>query len=169
MDENGRDIEAMKSERDNYKSQLTTAQETLKSFEGVNVQELQGKITKLTADMAAKDAEHQKQIADRDYADAVNHAIADKGVKFSSKAAEKAFVADLTANRLTLKNGALEGFEDYLKAQQDSDPAAFQGDKPAPSFAKPVGPGGPPAHESKGAMYAKQFNQMYATQNTTKE
>ena len=52
MDENGRDIEAMKSERDNYKSQLTTAQETLKSFEGVNVQELQGKITKLTADMA---------------------------------------------------------------------------------------------------------------------
>ena len=41
MDENGRDIEAMKSERDNYKSQLTTAQETLKSFEGVNVQELQ--------------------------------------------------------------------------------------------------------------------------------
>lgn len=57
MDENGRDIEAMKSERDNYKSQLTTAQETLKSFEGVNVQELQGKITKLTADMADKDAE----------------------------------------------------------------------------------------------------------------
>ena len=69
MDENGRDIEAMKSERDNYKSQLTTAQETLKSFEGVNVQELQGKITKLTADMAAKDAEHQKQIADRDFND----------------------------------------------------------------------------------------------------
>ena len=69
MDENGKDIEAMKSERDNYKSQLTTAQETLKSFEGVNVQELQGKITKLTADMAAKDAEHQKQIADRDFND----------------------------------------------------------------------------------------------------
>lgn len=69
MAENGKDIEAIKSERDNYKTQLDTAQTTLKSFEGVNVQDLQGKVTKLTADLAAKDAEYQKQIADRDFND----------------------------------------------------------------------------------------------------
>ncbi len=69
MSENGKDIEAMKSERDSYKSQLDTAQTTLKGFEGVNVQELRGEIAKLTADMATKDAEHQKQIADRDFND----------------------------------------------------------------------------------------------------
>lgn len=69
MSENGKDIEAMKSERDSYKSQLDTAQATLKGFEGVNVQELRGEIAKLTADMATKDAEHQKQIADRDFND----------------------------------------------------------------------------------------------------
>ena len=62
MAENGRDIEAIKTERDNYKTQLDTAQTTLKSFEGVNVQDLQGKVIKLTA-------EYQKQIADRDFND----------------------------------------------------------------------------------------------------
>lgn len=51
MAENGRDIEAIKTERDNYKTQLDTAQTTLKSFEGVNVQDLQGKVIKLTADL----------------------------------------------------------------------------------------------------------------------
>lgn len=69
MAEYGKDVNALKSERDTYKTQLSTAQETLKSFEGVNVSELNGKITKLTADLAAKDAEMQKQIADRDFND----------------------------------------------------------------------------------------------------
>lgn len=65
----GKEVNALTSERDNYKTQLVTAQQTLKSFEGVNVQELKGEIAKLTADMATKDAEHQKQIADRDFND----------------------------------------------------------------------------------------------------
>ena len=69
MDENDKDIEAVKAERDTYKTQLETAQATLKSFEGVNISELQGKVTQLTADLAAKDAEHQKQLADRDFND----------------------------------------------------------------------------------------------------
>lgn len=69
MAENGNDIEAFKQERDTYKTQLETAQTTLKSFEGVNVSELQGKIATLTTDLANKDAEYQKQLADRDFND----------------------------------------------------------------------------------------------------
>lgn len=69
MAENGNDIEAFKQERDTYKTQLETAQTTLKSFEGVNISELQGKITTLTTDLANKDAEYQKQLADRDFND----------------------------------------------------------------------------------------------------
>ena len=71
MAENGADIEAIKKERDTYKTQLDTAQATLKSFEGVNVTELQGKITTLTNDLTAKAAEYQKQLADRDFNDLV--------------------------------------------------------------------------------------------------
>ena len=69
MAENGNDIEAIKHERDNYKGQLDTAQATLKSFEGVNISELQGKIQTLTTDLANKDTEYQKQLAERDFND----------------------------------------------------------------------------------------------------
>lgn len=69
MSENGKDIEAVKQERDTYKAQLETAQNTLKSFEGVNLSELQGKVSQLTTELAAKDAEYQKQLADRDFND----------------------------------------------------------------------------------------------------
>lgn len=69
MDEHGKDIENIKGERDTAQAQLKTAQDTLKSFEGVNVAELQGKIAKLTQDMEADKAAFQKQIADRDFDD----------------------------------------------------------------------------------------------------
>lgn len=69
MAEYGKDINGVKQERDTYKAQLANAQTALKGFEGVNVTELQGKITALTTDLAAKDAEHQKQLADRDFND----------------------------------------------------------------------------------------------------
>ena len=60
MAENGNDIEAIKQERDTYKGQLEKAQSTLKSFEGVNISDLQTKVTKLT---------NEKQLADRDFND----------------------------------------------------------------------------------------------------
>ena len=69
MAEYGKELNGIKQDRDNYKTQLTTAQATLKSFEGVNVQELQSKITQLTTDLANKETEYQKQIADRDFND----------------------------------------------------------------------------------------------------
>lgn len=175
---NGKDIERYKKAAETAKTDLTAAQEQIiqrdKDIEELkksagDVDGIKQQLADLQAKYTTETEQYQKQIADRDYSDAVNRAIADKGVKFSSKAAEKAFIADLTANRLTIKEGVLDGFEAYLKAQQDSDPTAFQSDKPAPTFVKPVGPGGPPANESKGAMYAKQFNQMYAPKTTTKE
>ena len=72
----GKEVNALTSERDNYKSQLATAQQTLKSFEGVNIQELQGKVTQLTADLTAKDTEYQKQLADRDFNDLLKETAA---------------------------------------------------------------------------------------------
>lgn len=175
---NGKDVERYKKSLESTKSDLVTAQgqlvqrdkdiEELKKSAG-DVDGIKRQLADLQAKYTTETEQYQRQIADRDYSDAVRRAIAEKDVKFSSKAAEKAFIADLNAKRLTIKEGVLEGFEDYLKAQQESDPTAFQSDKPAPTFVKPIGPGGPPANESKGAMYAKQFNQMYASKTMTKE
>lgn len=69
MAEYGKELNGVKQDRDNYKTQLAAAQATLKGLEGVNVQELQGKISQLTSDLAAKETEYQKQIADRDFND----------------------------------------------------------------------------------------------------
>lgn len=63
----GKEVNTLTAERDNYRTQLQTAQATLKSFEGVNISELQGKVAQLTADLAAKDADLKKQLADRDF------------------------------------------------------------------------------------------------------
>lgn len=176
LDENSRDIGREKQKTDQAKEDLAAAQKSLadrdKDIEELKkssgdaeeirkqLEELQGKYTKETE-------EYKTQLADRDYSDAITKVIGDKGIKFSSKAAERAYIADLKAKHLELKDGVFTGFDEWHKAQAEADPSAFQTEKPAPTFAKPVGPGGVPTSEGKGAMYAKQFNAQYA--QTTKE
>lgn len=72
MGENGKDIKREKDKADNLKTQLDTAKETLRGFEGVDVAKLQAKITQLTADLESKDNEYAKKIADRDFDDMVS-------------------------------------------------------------------------------------------------
>lgn len=67
MAENGKDINGIKAERDTYKTQLDTATATLKSFEGVNITELQGKVTQLTKDLADKDTEFQSKLSEMEF------------------------------------------------------------------------------------------------------
>ena len=46
------------SQRDNYKASLDDVNAKLKEFEGVDVKDLQGQITKLQGDLKAKDDEY---------------------------------------------------------------------------------------------------------------
>lgn len=72
MAENGKDVKREKDRADGYKSQLDTAKESLKSFEGVDVAKLKSEITRLNNDLANKDAEHAKTLADRDFNDMIS-------------------------------------------------------------------------------------------------
>lgn len=81
MAENGRDIEAAKkpyADYDSIKDQLQTAKDSLKAFEGMDVQKLQGQITQLQNDLAAKETAHQTELAnlafDRKLEDAITGA-----------------------------------------------------------------------------------------------
>lgn len=65
------EFDKVKDARDSYKSQLDTATEALKQFEGVDVSELKSQISKLTTDLANSKADHEKQLADRDFNDFV--------------------------------------------------------------------------------------------------
>lgn len=171
LDENMQDIGKEKAKTNTAQTELSTEKEklstalgeleTLKKSNG-DVATVQKQLEDLQAKYDADIADRDAKLADRDYSDAVARTIAGKGIKFSSKAAEKAYTADLKAKNLAIKDGVLDGFDDFHKAQLEADPTAFQTDKPAPTFVKHIGPGGPPANESKGAMYAKQFNAKYA-------
>ena len=85
LDINSADIGKAKSkleaERDNYKSQLETAQTALKEFDGVDVKELNGKIAQLTADMAAKETEYQTKLSDMEFNSVLDTAITKSGAR----------------------------------------------------------------------------------------
>ncbi len=67
MAENGRDVEKVKGERDDYKSRLDTAQTTLKGFEGVDINDLKEQIKKLQGDLTTKEQEFQSKLDERDF------------------------------------------------------------------------------------------------------
>ena len=72
MAENGKDVKREKDKADSYKTQLDTAKESLKAFDGVDVAELKNKITTLTNDLANKENEYNTKLAERDFNDLVS-------------------------------------------------------------------------------------------------
>lgn len=85
LDINSADIgnakKKLEAERDNYKSQLETAQTALKEFEGVDVKELQGKIETLNNDLKTKETEYQNKLADMEFNSVLDGAISKSGAK----------------------------------------------------------------------------------------
>ena len=60
-----------------------------------------------------------------------------------------------------LEDGALTGFDEYCKKQQESDPAAFQSEKPAPTFANPIQNPAPHAVSAAG-LAAQRYSAQFA-------
>ena len=134
LDINSKDIgnakKKLEIERDKYKDQLETAQNSLKEFEGVDVNELQSKIKTLTSDLETKDTEYQQKIADMEFNSVLDGAISKSGAKNT-----KAVKALLDLDTLkTSKNQA----EDITKAldeiKKDND-YMFTSDEP---FQNPI-------------------------------
>lgn len=75
MAENGKDIEKYKAESETYKSQLDDAKTTLKSFDGVDVNELKGQITKLNTDLTTKETEFQSKLSEIEFKSSLEKAV----------------------------------------------------------------------------------------------
>ncbi len=148
MAENGKDVEKVKGERDDYKTRLDTAQATLKSFEGVDVKDLQGKVDQLTKDLKSKDDEYAAKLDERDF----NAAL--KTAALTAKARnEAAVIAVMGTDKLTAlkasknREADIKAAFDALKADKDN-AYLFNADK-TPAVVAPTG--GP----TKGADDAK--------------
>lgn len=127
--------------------------ETLKAS-AEDAEKVKQQLTDLQTKYNDETAKYQKQIADRDYADALETAFNDGKIEFTSKGAKAAACADFMATRCELKDGKLVGFDDRIKAMREKDPDSFRAEKPDPSFANPTGNGGP-ATLSRAAQAAR--------------
>lgn len=119
------EAEKLRTARDNYKSQLDDATQKLKGFKGVNVEELQDKISALTDDLASQKAAFDKQLADRDFDDMLNAAIT--GSKAKNVKAVRALL-DLEAIKASKNQSA--DIEAALKKVKEENDYLFTSEEP---------------------------------------
>lgn len=120
--------------RDGYKSQLETAQNSLKEFEGVDVNELRNKINTLTNDLNTQKTQHEQQLADLEFNTALDSAIS--GMKGKSAKAVKALL-DIDALKASKNQG--EDIKTALDNLKKESAYLFEDENPAPPYAPGTG------------------------------
>lgn len=90
-------------------------------------------------------ADYEKQLTEQAYDFAIKENSAK--LKFSSNSAKKAFMSDLKAKNLSMENGKILGFDDFVNAYKEQDAGAFitestdgKKDEPKPSFSGKTNP-----------------------------
>lgn len=171
LDENSRDIGREKQKTDSARSDLAAANEKISNMENElasskksngDLADIQKQLNDLQAKYDADIADRDNKLADRDYADAITKAMMGAGLKFSSKSAESAFVASLKDKKLEIKDGKLEGFDDFIKEQKEADPDAFAPEKAPPKIVSPLGNNSaPPKQVSRAAQIAADYNKNH--------
>lgn len=134
MAQYGKDVSKLQKEnekliadRDKEKERADTAEETLKKFDGVDLEGMKAEVDnwKTKAENAEKD--YAAQIAKRDFEDALKEEIG--GYKFTSEAAKKAIMAEIREAGLKVKDGKILGLSDLLAQMKEKDASAFVDEK----------------------------------------
>ena len=115
----------LETERDNYKDSYETAQNALKEFDGVDVKDLNGKITKLTEDLKQKDADYQAKISDMEFNSVLDNAISASKAKNS-----KALKALLDVDALKASKNQTEDIKSAIDAVKAENGYLFESDEP---------------------------------------
>lgn len=146
MTENGKDIEGLKAQLNVQKglvtdltSQVTTASTKISEYEKVDV-------NALTTERDSYKTQYEQALKDKDsavakvkYDSALDNALGK--YKFTSSFARDGVRSMLSEKKLTLKDGNFEGFEDAMKAIQESSKDAFaetEDSKSKPQFSSTV-------------------------------
>ena len=140
LDEHSRSIGAIKAEKESLATQLQTAKDGLKAFEGVDVKDLQGQITKLQQDLADKDTAHKTELANMAFDRALEGAItAAKGRSV------KAILGELGSDKITALRESKNQESDIktaLEGLQKDSGYLFDTGNPPPNFPAGTGTGG---------------------------
>ena len=142
-------LENMEKERDTYKEKYDTdikqrdadikdLQTKLKDAgtDSTKLTDLENQLTTLQETYKKAKDDYESQLSKQAYEFAVKEKVAE--LKFSSNSAKKAFIADAINEGMKLKNGELQGFDDFLESYKKNDADAFlKEDKPAENQPKP--------------------------------
>ena len=134
-------VKRLETERDGYKDQLDTATESLRNFEGVDIESLKAEIAE--AQKKAKEAEdgYRARLEERDFEDTLKAEMAQ--YKFSSKAAEKSVYEQVRGAGLKCVDGKIMGLNDYIATLKENDADAFveETEKEKARFSSPMNGG----------------------------
>lgn len=134
------------AKRDEYKTSLDTVNAKLKEFEGVDVADLKGQITKLQDDLKAKDDEYAAKEADRIFEETLKAAIKTAGGRN-----EKAVMALLDVDALKTSKDQTADIKKALDTAKESDAYLFGENEP---FFNPVGSTGGSGDSGMGNISA---------------
>lgn len=139
LDINSADIGNAKKPGETVQQQLDDALEKLKSFEGIDVNELQGKVSSLTTDLNTQKANYEKQIADMEF-----HASLDEAIRAAGGRSVKAVKAELDLEKIRESKNQKEDLETALAKCKEDNGFLFGSDEPLdnPFVGKSGGSGG---------------------------
>lgn len=147
LNENGKDVSAantrattLQNQLDGVKAQLKTAQDGLKAFEGVDVKDLQGQITKLQQDLKDQADAHQKELAEKDFTTLLDGAITAKKGRSA-----KAIKAMLDIDALKASKNQESDITAALDKLAKESGYLFETEQTPPPYAAGTGTNPPPA------------------------
>ena len=140
MSENGKDIgkiqkklDDMTADRDKEKSRADTAEETLKGFDGVDVEKLNTSIKEWKEKAETAEREYQEKLAERDFNDLLKDSIS----RFNGLN-EKAIIGCLDIQTLKASKNQKEDIDSAIKALTEAEDSKmlFGNTKPVPQFTR---------------------------------
>lgn len=129
---------------------VTTTEEALKAFDGVDVADLKGKIATLTNDLASKDTEYQGKLADMEFDNRLTAAIT--GAKGRSS---KAVTALLDMDTLKASKNQAADLKAALEALKKDNGYLFEDAETPPPYAPGAG-----THKIIGDVTKESFAKM---------
>lgn len=127
-------ISKLETERDGLKDQLEIANNSLKGFEGVDVESLKTEVAEANKKVEEAKKDYEAKIAAREYEDALKTGM--EQYKFSSKAAQRAMFHKVKEADLKCVEGNILGLDDYMKKLREEDATAFADDEDGEQPAK---------------------------------
>ena len=124
ISEHNKRLKQAEDDRDKWKVQAETSEETLKKFEGIDPDKIKDEIDDWKKKVEDTEENYKKQLAERDYDDALNAEL--NNYKFSSAHAKKSIIAAIKEKKLPLENGKIIGLSDMMEDIQKNDSGAFE-------------------------------------------